>query len=161
VGSKNRWIRTLALLCGTSMLGGCYTYTTVSPAAVPVGSDVRAHVTAAAADRASTVLGYRSTTLEGRLMGRQPDGQILVRVHGQTYSAGGQTRRFYQRLALTPADVLDVQTRKLNMMRTGGLVAVGVAALVLIVKSALSGQTGGTLVTTGGTPNNDVVTPIH
>jgi hypothetical protein len=160
VGSKNRWIRTLALLCGTSMLGGCYTYATVSPAAVPVGSEVRAHVTAGEADRAETVLGYRSTTLEGRLMERRADGQILVRVPGQTFSSSGQTRRFYQRLTLTPADVLDMQTRKLNMIRTGTLAAVGVAALVLIVKSALGGQAGGTL-TTGGTTRHDVVTPIH
>lgn len=161
MAGKNRWIRTIALLCGTSMLGGCYTYATVSPAAVPVGSDVRAHVTAAVADRAAAVLGYRSTTLDGRLMGRQPDGQILVRVPGQTYSASGQTQRFYQRLSLTPADILDVQTRRLNVIRTGSLVAVGVAALVLIVKSALGGQTGGTLATGGGTTHNDVVTPIH
>ena len=160
VARKNRWIRTIALLCGTTMLGGCYTYATVSPAAVPVGSDVRAHVTAAEADRAETVLGYRSTTLDGQFMGRQPDGQILVRVPGQTFTASGQTRRFYQRLTLTPADVLDLQTRRLNMIRTGTLAAVGVAALVFIVKSALGGTTGGTL-TTGGTTRHDVVTPIH
>jgi hypothetical protein len=161
VASKNRWIRTIALLCGTTMLGGCYMYSTVSVAAVPVGSDVRTHVTAAEADRVAAELGYRSTTLEGRLMGRQQDGQLLVRVPGETFSASGQTQRYYQRIALTPADVLDVQTRKLNMIRTGALAAVGVGALVIIVKGVFSGQTGGIPSTGGGTTHNDVLTPIR
>lgn len=159
--SRIRWIRATAAVCVATMLGGCYMYSGVSVTAVPVGSEVRARVTAAEADRTETVLGRRSTTLQGEVLGNA-DGQLLLRVPTQVFSSTGQTRRYYQRVALTPADVLDLETRKLNVARTSVLLAVGVAAIALIAKSAFSGRTGGIL--PGGSTTgvqNAIVIPFH
>lgn len=155
------WIRATAMVCGAAMLGGCYTYAPVHVAQVSIGSEVRAHVTQEEADRVESVLGRRTTTLEGRVLERDPNGRLLLRVPAQLFSTVGQTRRYYQRLMLTPADVLDLQMRKLNVARTVGLVALGVAAVVLSATVALNGKAGGVLPGGGSATQHDVVTPIH
>jgi hypothetical protein len=149
-----------AMVCAPVVLSACYTYSNVDITDVAVGNDVRVRVTAEEADRAETMLGYRSTTLEGQLVERRSNGRFLLRVPGKAFSVNGQARRYYQRVALAPADVLDLQARKLNVRRTGALLAVGVAAVVFILKSELSGQTGGSPGGTGGSPRA-ILVPIH
>lgn len=159
---RSPWIRATAVVCGTTMLGGCYMYSTVGVSDVSVGSTVRAHVTEAVAERADTVVGYHATTFVGEVTARDAGGGLLLRVPGQVFTNSGQTHRYHPQIRLLPSDVLDLQARKLNATRTGALVALGVAAAVIIVKSVFSGQTGGIPPSGGGTgPVNAMVTPIH
>lgn len=159
VTSRSRWIRATALLCGATMLGGCYTYTTVGVTEVPIGSNVRAQVTPAEADSAESVLGYHSTTLVGQVLERGTSALVL-RVPGQVYSSADQTNRFYQQLSLKPSDVLELQTRKLDVLKTGGLIAAGVATLAIVALQAFGGQNGGALPAGGTTNRNAISIPL-
>lgn len=127
---------------------------------VPVGIDVRAHVTSSEADSAATLLGYRTTTLEGQVLERGPSG-LLLRVPGQVVSDGISTQRYYQRINLAPADVLDLETRQLNTVRTGALVVAGAATLFFIISRVFSGQVGGSLPPSGSGGAHAISIPIN
>lgn len=139
---NTRWFKGAVLLCGATLLSGCYTYSDVGLPQVPLGVDVRAQVTNAVADSVAPLLGYRSTTLEGTVLRRGPQG-LLLRVPGKTVPTGTGVQRYYQRISLTPTEVLDLQTRRLNTGRTLALVAVGAAAVIYFVAQAFSGSNGG------------------
>jgi hypothetical protein len=155
------WIRAAVVACSAVLLGGCYTYVGTSLAQAPVGGTVRAHVTNAAADRAEAQLGYHSTTLDGRLVQRQSASQLLLRVPAQVYTSGAETRRFYQRIQLSASDVLELETRRLDVARTAGITALGVAVVAYIVTHVLGGHNGGGVPPPSGGSPNPALVPVH
>lgn len=155
------WVRAAAVVWGAALLGGCYTYVGTSVANVPVGDRVRAHVTDAAAQRAEPQLGYHSTTLDGEVLQRPSSTELLLRVPAQVFTNGAETRRFYQRIELSTSDVLELETRQLDVPRTVGIAAVGVAVLAYFLTHTLGGNNGGGVPPPSGGGQNPAVYPVH
>ncbi len=130
-------IVTLALLFGA----GCYRYTPVRVEAAPVGADVRVELTAEAATRLESTLGYAADALTGSLVERDP--RLVVRT--EVPPVRGLVRRsLRQPVVLEPGDVVVVHVRELDRTRTA-LLAGGVAAAVVgVAAMAISGTFGGT-----------------
>ncbi len=110
--------------------GGCYTYASVSPADVALGTTVRVRLSPAAAERLAPALGRDEATVEGQMLERSSDS-IAVAVPTTEESAIGYARRAsFQRIELPVTDIRDLAIPRLDRVRTGAL-AVAAAAVVI------------------------------
>jgi len=127
---------------------GCYSYVPATLDAVPVGAKLRAVVSTEAELRLRDSLGLDLRALHGTLVERG-DTRLLVEVRTGSGSRDFGGQPLYQRIALTPADVLRVDVRRMHRVRTGllgaGLVgaAVWVAAAIGILRPGTPDQGGG------------------
>ena len=143
--------RTLARCVALTASLGCYTYVPATLDVVPVGARVRALISTEAELRLRDSLGLDLRALNGTLVERD-DARLLfeVRTASGSRTFGGQP--LYQRIALPPADVLRVDVRQVNRLRTGVLVAGLAGAAALIVAGAIGVLRPGTPDQGGGGP---------
>jgi hypothetical protein len=139
---------------------GCYSYSTMSMSDVSVGTEVRARVKSAEADSVAKIMGYRSSTIEGKAMSPVGAQGLLLAVPSQAPTQTGEVRQLYQRLLLPPSTILEIEQRKLDKVKTGAVVA----AVVLVAGFIAVKSFGGTGVPSssgskGGT--NAMVVPIR
>lgn len=120
---------------------GCYAYVPADPGEVPAGAAVRARITAPEAERLSEVLGRQDRVLDGRLLGQGPAG-ILLEVPSVAEAEGLPSTRLNQRITLSPAQVNEIEVRRLDRLRTAGLVAGGVVAAAALVSTAFGTESG-------------------
>lgn len=111
------------LLLGLLALGGCYSYSVVPMESAAAGTRVRARISATEADRLSEILGREERVLEGRVLPGASQG-LLLEVPAALTTAGTSVRWMNQRIELAPADVLELEVRRLDPWRTAGAVAV-------------------------------------
>lgn len=122
-------------------LCGCYRYAPAETRSVPEGANVRARVTAAAAERIAPLLGLGETrVLVGSLVDRNTNGTLIVEVPtAASTGMGSSLQTLYQRVALAPGEVTELETRKLDRARTavvvGGLAAAVVSAAIASLHS--------------------------
>jgi hypothetical protein len=76
-------------------------------------------------------MGLNLSVFNGTLVDRQ-DSRLLFQVRAASGSSAFGEQPLYQRLALSPPDVLRIDVRQLNKPRTAGLVAVLAGAATLI-----------------------------
>lgn len=140
----------LALL----VLTGCFSYRTLPPGSVPAGSEVRVRVTAAGADRirATEREPYSlEASLEGTLLGRSGDGLRLRLSESRGSPASPPVQHD---VSLLPGEVLALEVRRLDAVRTGILAAVaGTAAAVWLASRFDSAGGSGAGPGTGGPDN--------
>jgi hypothetical protein len=119
--------RAFALLC---LATGCYTYAPVDPAAVRPGTGVRARVSGAAADRLAPLLGTGDARLlSGQLVDVRAD-TLIVQVPTVVQAAvGSSLETLHQRLSIPRSDLLELETRRLDRVRTG--LAAGSAVVII------------------------------
>jgi len=112
---------------------GCYTYMPATTEAVPVGVRVRALMSTEAEVRLGDSLGLERGALRGTLLERD-SSRWLIQVQMATGARAFGAQPLYQRIAVSPQDVLRVEVRRMNGVRTGVLAAVlaGAAAIVLV-----------------------------
>jgi hypothetical protein len=127
----------------------CYRYVPAELGAVPLGGHLRAVVHEAAAEQLHATYGISGTMLDGRLVGRAGD-VLTLSVPSVPLGSPLETHALYQEIPLTAADLVGVEVRKLDAVRTGALVAAGAAATAAITAGALSGVFGRTISGTGG-----------
>jgi hypothetical protein len=128
----------IALLLTT----GCYRYVPARTGAVPVGTEVRLHVTPEAAARVEPVVGSSLQEVDG-LLERWGDEVVLaVRVPS---GEGAIERDLRNRVILSPNEVIAVEVRERDRARTAiltaGLTAVGVGAVVAAISGVFGGST--------------------
>ena len=128
-------MRRLAI-CILPLISACYTYAPIEPGNIQPGSGVRARVSPAAADRLSLLLGTPSgRVLSGRFVGSYGDTLIVeVPAVVQASYAGSSVETLHQRLSIPRTDLVEIETRRLDRLRTAaatGAVAVIVGAVVL------------------------------
>ncbi len=117
------------------LLGGCYTYTLIQPDAAQPGTDVRAHITPSAAQRLAPMLGAADMQALAGLLVENGPGGLLIEVPSVIPSgSGGSVQTLSQRVAIDRADLIGIETRTRDNLRTGLLaggvaLAVGAAAL--------------------------------
>jgi hypothetical protein len=136
-----------------SLLAGCYTYAPIDPAAARPGESVRARISAPAAARLAPLLGTGETRLlTGKLI-ENGATELIVEVPAVVeVGVGNSVQSLYQRVSIPRAELVELETRKLDRLRTGALAA---AATVVIggavIKAAAGGQGKEPLPGGGGT----------
>lgn len=125
------------------VFASCYTYAPVEPAALRAGTSVRARISSTAADRLAALLGTTDARLiTGTLIENGPD-TIIVEVPTVTRAdMRGSVQTLHQRVSISPGELLEIETRTLNRLRTG--VVAGSAAVIVgaVVIRAIKGDPG-------------------
>ena len=134
-----------SLLAVLPLLAGCYSYTLIQPDAAQPGTDVRAHITPSAAQQLAPLLGAADMqALSGRLI-ENGSGRLIIEVPsvipGQS---GGPAQTLSQRVAIAREDLIGIETRTRDDLRTGLLaggvtIAVGAAAVLATRGKSSSG----------------------
>jgi hypothetical protein len=134
-----RW----SLCCLAPLLTACYAYAPIDPSAVRPGTGVRIRVSSAGAERLAPLLGTSDARLlSGQLVDVRPD-TMIVQVPTVVQAAfGSSLETLHQRLSIPRSDLLELETRRLDRVRTG-LVA-GSAALIVgtLAVKAIQGDRG-------------------
>src|SRR5512133_3394776 len=134
-------MKRLALI-GPAFLAGCYTYAPVQQSAVEPGMGVRARVSATAAEQIAPLLGVSDArVLTGKLI-ENNDGTMIVEVPTMAQASGTSAQSLYQRISITPGQLVELESRRLDRTRT--FVVLGAAAVVggSIAVAALKGGPG-------------------
>ena len=130
-------------LFAPALVAGCYTYAPVQSSTLAPGTGVRARVSASAAERVAPLLGVSDArVLTGTLIDNQ-SGTLIVEVPTLAQaSIGTSGQTLNQRISITPGDLVEIESRKLDRQRTG--IVVGAVAVVGIsaATAALKGGPG-------------------
>jgi hypothetical protein len=137
---RNRACCLLALFL-ISTLGGCYTYIVMPVEQIPVGSDVKARISGAEADRLTQELGSeQDRVISGELTEKQ-ESDILLSLPKSVQHSTGPNSTVYQRVAIPRTSLFDVEVRRLDKWKTGGLMALA-ATLISVVAIKQFGNNG-------------------
>jgi hypothetical protein len=145
----------LLILIGALPLAGCYTYLPTTLDAAPRGARIRALLSEEAERRLADYGMHQGRTLSGEIQGRRGD-QVVVLALSVPMGAGGGMRPLYQEVVLAPGDVLRVDQRRLDPVRTGMLAAAAAAATGVLAWQALFGSGEATPPPPGGGPAEQV-----
>lgn len=134
----------LALL---PLLTGCFSYALVEPSTAQPGTQVRAHLSPAAAERLVPLLGrVEDRRITGTLLENAP-ASVLIEVPKIVSEGGAAVQTLNQRVSLTRADLIGLETRTLDRARTGLVVAGAAVVVAVAAVKAFHGQgsSGGTI----------------
>jgi hypothetical protein len=120
-------------------LAGCYNYARVQPGAVPAGSEVRVRVSDGVRLNVGEIpLLQDGGTVEGKVM-RTPTADTLYCDVLVGVPADGEVNRGLRGTVSIPAGAVEsVEVRRLDKLRTGGLVGVGVALAWMVVDASFN-----------------------
>lgn len=125
----------------SSTLGGCYTYAVMPVEQIPVGADVKARISGEEADRLTKELGSeQDRVIAGELTDKQAS-DILLSVPKFVQHSSGPNSTVYQRVAIQRSSLFDVEVRRLDKWKTGGIVALA-AALASVIAFKTFGDNG-------------------
>ena len=125
------------------LAGACYSYRPITMNELPMGSVVRARISAVEAERVESLLGRSDARiLEGTLV-QADTAAITLQVPTAARAAeGGGVELLHQRLLLPRAGVVEVELKRLNRPRTYGLIGAGAVLAVYLTIEALNGGPG-------------------
>ena len=131
---------------GAALSLECYTYVPATLEAVPVGTEVRAMLSTEKELALRDSLGVELRPLHGTLVDRQ-DGRLLLSVRTAIGSRELGSQVLYQRVAVTPEDVLRVDVRRLQRTKTAAfafaLAGAGTLLVIATVAILRPGTPGG------------------
>jgi hypothetical protein len=134
---------------------GCYSYTPIETTAVPVGTEVRAHISGAASDRIAPIIGqFNQRVLTGKI-DENDSGAVTLEVQtGAALNTGSAVAPLIQRVPFDRGEVVRLEQRKLSTTRTAILIGSISAAAGLAAYAALhsGGDSGGDNGGGGGPP---------
>jgi len=132
-------------------LTSCYRYVPTRLETVPVGSSVRAVLSADGTQSLSDRLGLETGTLSGTLVDRDAQrAMLLVPWPGSGREPG--SRVLHQQVDLQVSHVARLDLRVFDKVRTGGLVAALLGAVTVIAVRAFGGGNQGSPPLDGGGP---------
>jgi len=138
--------RTTLGVVGAGLSLGCYTYVPATLEVVPVGTEVRALLSTEKEVALRDSLGVDLHPLHGTLVDRQ-GARLLLSVRTAIGSRELGSQPLYQRVGVTPQDVLRVDVRRLNRTKTAAfaLAVAGAGALLAVATVAIlrPGSPGG------------------
>jgi len=138
-GGLGRPRLTLAALALSLVASGCYSYTEVSPAAVPPGSEVRVGVGPQAGVRVGAdPLPEGTRSLRGRLMEGGSAETLLLSVAVGRGEPGVATRQLRQTVSVPWGDVERLEVRRLEKGRTAALIGGGGLAAAVVTAWAFN-----------------------
>jgi hypothetical protein len=134
-----------SLIVLVMLSAGCYRYVPARLGAVPEGTPVRLHVSPEGAGRVEPIIGSAAAELVGVLERWSNEVVIAVRV---PVAAGVVDRGLENRIVLAPTEIVAIDVRERDRVRTAALTVGGVA---LVGGAAVAALTG----VFGGSSNND------
>jgi len=139
----NRTVRFLPIIG----VVGCYSYRPLDPATVPVGTEVRAHITGAASDRVAPLIGSLDTRiLIGNVIENNGGALTLDVPRGAMPNVPDNVIPLHARLPIVASDLVTLEQRKLDVGRTlllSASVGAGVALGVSLALRSGSNSEGG------------------
>lgn len=133
-------LRLIALL---PALAGCYTYAPIDTGAVKPGTDVRARVSGATADRLAPLLGVSDARLlTGKVSAVASDSIVIEVPTVNQAQVGGSIQTLHQRLSLERASILELESRRLDKLRTTATAGGALVAASALVAGALAVRGG-------------------
>lgn len=155
--TPSRSLRSLRSLPLAVVLCGCYTYAPVDANTVARGASVRARVTSSAAERIAPLLGEPDPRVVVGSLVERSNGRMIIEVPTTTSSVSRSAiQTLYQRVALAPADVTEMETRTLNRTRTAIIVGAAVIVAGSIAAASLHGEPAGDRPPTGSPPETRI-----
>ena len=134
-------VRAVAAACIAPLAVSCYTYAPIEIASARPGDGVRARITPQAASRLAPLLGTGDTrVLAGKVIERGTDQMIIEVPAVVDVGVGSSMQSLYQRVSLSRADVIELETRRLDRVRTG---AVAIGGAIIVGTAAIKGLSGG------------------
>ncbi|MBX6362773.1 MAG: hypothetical protein IRZ00_02795 [Gemmatimonadetes bacterium] len=112
---------------------GCYTYAPTEIGSVAAGAPVRARVSGAGAEQIATVVPLNGRVVNGEFV-ESDSASVLLQVPSARRDGVPGLQMLYQRVRVPRADVLELEYRRLDPVRTG-LVAVGATAVAAFLAS--------------------------
>ncbi len=123
------------------LLAGCYQYAPIEPTSAQPGSGVRARLTVDAGQRLAPLLGTTDNRLiAGRLIENRASGMIIEVPAIMSGSVGSSAQTLNQRISVAPSDLVELESRRLDRLRTGAVVGGVVAVAVVAALKALAGE---------------------
>ncbi len=124
--------RILSLLAvSLAVLPGCYSYSYLPADQISPGKIVRARLTAAEAEKHQTVLRQNDRVFQGTIISETPEAFLL-----QVPVATGQSgERLNQRITVPMSQLLEIEVRNLDRLKTVGVVAAATIAAGFLVAS--------------------------
>ena len=120
-------------------LVGCYSYAPIEPGTAPVGTEVRAHISGAASDRIAPIINsFNTRVLTGKVDENKGGDMVLEVPTGALLNTGDVVAPLVSRVPLQRGDFVQLETRRLDGVRTG-LVIGGIAAAVGVASYFVSG----------------------
>lgn len=135
--------RSLAAGVSCLLLAGCYSYTPVDLDSVQPPQRVRAFLSPAGATRVEPLLNESRQVLTGELVEIDSDS-VSLDVPSGYIERGMRTERLTQRLLFPRTELLGLQRRELDRVRTAGIVSAAAAAVGLVIYRVLTDESGGT-----------------
>jgi hypothetical protein len=119
---------------------GCYKYVPASMDAVPIGANVRAHLSTGSQIDLSSVLGSETRSVDAKLLDKNSQSVVLS-VRSSAPRPGYQT--LYQHVDIPRRDVLRFEIRQTDVAKTVGLAGlIGGAAAWIVVRLFEGGEPG-------------------
>ena len=127
----------LALL-GLLPLAGCYTYDPATLAEVSPPMRVQARLTAAEAERIGSFVPLEGRVLRGEVI-QADEEAVLLLVPVTTNVVGTRVQTLEQRLRIPTGGITEIETRRLDRLKTGLLIGAGAAVVGGVVAASLDG----------------------
>lgn len=126
-----------------ALSSGCYSYVPIAPQATRPGTFVRARVSGVASDRLSALLGASvGRELRGTLYSAASDSLVVEIPSVSDVSSPGGVRTLYQRVTIARDELLELETRALDRVRTGAIATVATFIVGAAVARAVRGDPG-------------------
>ena len=138
----------------------CYTHAPIEPNAVHPHTSIRARVNAATAEQLEPLLGITNARLlSGVVITSSPDTLIVEVPTGVRAEVGSSVQTLNQRVAIPRASIVELETRRIDRLRTG--LVVGSASLIAgaLIYNAVRGESGSGGPPGGGDPT-EMLIPI-
>jgi hypothetical protein len=135
------------------LLAACYTHARIEPHALRAHTSIRARVDAATAEQLEPLLGTGNARLvSGVIITASPDTLIVEVPTAVRAEVGSSLQTLKQRVAIPRAAIFEVETRKVDRLRTG--LVVGSASIVAgaLIFRAVHGGRGSDRPPGGGEP---------
>jgi len=138
------------------LLSSCFSYIPIEPGDVEPGVSVRARVSPAAGARIAPLLGATDARkLDGTVITRSAD-TMIVEVPTVVTDNREFGRTPNQRVSIFRSDLIELEVRKLDRMRTMGLIGGAAVVLGTALINALQGEPGKDALPGGGGTDNIV-----
>jgi hypothetical protein len=144
----------MRLLLLLPLLGACYTYAPIEPAALTPGQSLRARISGAHADQIAPLLGRSDARLlTGRLIANDGDALVVEVPTTERAAVGGVFQTLNQRVTIPRVSILELESRTLDRKRTTLASIAGVVALgVILVQTHVIDPGGSRMPGEGGGP---------
>lgn len=153
------WPRAGRALCLLPLAAGCYRYAPVKASDVSPGMGIRARVTVEAGARIAPLLGTTSARdLRGTLVTATTDTLVVEVPAPGVPDPDASGRVLNQRVSVARSEVLELETRTLDRVRTVALVGGSAAVLVSVLVKVLKGEPGADK--TPGQGGTDDIVPL-